>query len=246
MMTGMPQRAVVLAGGTGTRLRPYTAVLPKPLMPVGDRPILDIVLRQLRAAGIEHVTIATGYLAELIEAFCSDGHAYDLQIDYFREREPLGTVGALATIDGLDAPFLVMNGDVLTDMSYEGFFAAHEASDAAATIATTRRTIEVSLGVMLFEEQDEQRVVDYIEKPSLHYDASMGVYAFEPRVLQYIEPNVRLDFPDLILRLLAAGEEVRAHRPDAYWLDLGRHDDYETAMADFEAMRDRLLPAPPS
>src|SRR3954452_21210437 len=246
MMTGMPQRAVVLAGGAGTRLRPYTAVLPKPLMPVGDRPILDIVLRQLRAAGIEHVTIATGYLAELIEAFCSDGRAYDLQIDYFREREPLGTVGALATIDGLDAPFLVMNGDVLTDMSYEEFFTAHADSGAAATIATTRRKIEVSLGVMLFEDAgDDARVTDYIEKPSLLYDASMGVYAFDPRVLAHIEPNVRLDFPDLILRLLAAGETVRAHRPGSYWLDLGRHEDYETAMAEFETMRARLLPVPP-
>src|SRR3954464_7084922 len=166
MMTRMPKRVVVLAGGEGPRLRPYAAVLPKPLMPVGDRPILDIVLRQLRAAGVEHVTIATGYLAELIEAFCSDGRNYGLKIDYFREQEPLGTVGALATIDGLDRPFMVMNGDVLTDMSYVGFFAAHEESDAAATIATTRRTIEVSLGVMLFQEQDEQRVVDYIEKPS--------------------------------------------------------------------------------
>jgi len=242
----MPKRAVVLAGGEGTRLRPYTAVLPKPLMPVGDRPVLDIVLRQLRAAGVEHVTIATGYLAELIEAFCSDGRAYGLKIDYFREREPLGTVGALATIDGLVEPFMVMNGDVLTDMSYEGFFTAHLVSGAAATIATTRRKIEVSLGVMLFEDDaNDARVTDYIEKPSLVYDASMGVYAFDPRVLAHIEPNVRLDFPDLILRLLAAGEVVEAHRPGSYWLDLGRHEDYETAMAEFETMRARLLPAPP-
>src|SRR3954447_11129514 len=121
-MKRKPKRVVVLAGGEGTRLRPYTAVLPKPLMPLGDRPILDIVLRQLRAAGVEHVTIATGYLAELIEAFCSDGRNYGLEIDYFREQEPLGTVGALATIDGLqNGPFLVMNGDVLTDMSYPDF-----------------------------------------------------------------------------------------------------------------------------
>src|SRR3954447_18687296 len=137
MMTAMPKRAVVLAGGEGTRLRPYTAVLPKPLMPVGDRPGLDIVLRQLRAAGVERVTIATSYLAELIEAFCGNGSAYGLAIDYFREREPLGTVGALALIDGLDESFMVMNGDVLTDMDYGQFFAAHRSSDAAATIATT-------------------------------------------------------------------------------------------------------------
>ena len=216
MMTGMPKRAVVLAGGLGARLRPYTAVIPKPLMPVGDRPVLDIVLRQLRAAGVERVTIATGYLAELIEAFCGNGGAYDLQIDYFREREPLGTVGALASIDGLDESFMVMNGDVLTDMDFERFFTAHLKSGAAATIATTTRVIEVSLGVMRFDDADDPaRVTDYIEKPNLTYEASMGVYAFHPRVLPFIEPEVRLDFPDLILRLIAAGEEVRAHRPRA-------------------------------
>jgi NDP-mannose synthase len=244
----MPRRAVVLAGGAGTRLRPYTAVLPKPLMPVGDRPVLDIVLRQLCHAGTEHVTIATGYLAELIEAFCGDGRSYGLKIDYFREREPLGTVGALATIDDLDEPFLVMNGDILTDMSYEALMADHRDSGAAATIATTGRQIEVTLGVMHFQDvRDDARVTDYTEKPTLYYEASMGVYAFDPRVLEHIEPNVRLDFPDLILRLIAAKEHVHAHRPDSYWLDLGRHDDYETAMGEFEAMKDRLLPpdAPP-
>jgi NDP-sugar pyrophosphorylase family protein len=237
---------VVLAGGEGTRLRPYTAVIPKPLMPVGDRPVLDIVLRQLKHAGVERVTIATGYLAELIEAFCGDGRAYGLAIDYFREREPLGTVGALASIEDLDEPFLVMNGDVLTDMEYGRLLADHAASGAAATISTTTRTIEVTLGVMRFHDAaDGSRVTDYVEKPTLSYEASMGVYAFDPRVIGYIEPGVRLDFPDLILRLLDAGEEVRAHRPGGYWLDLGRHDDYEQAMNEFEGMRDRLLPPEP-
>jgi NDP-sugar pyrophosphorylase family protein len=233
----------VLAGGEGTRLRPYTAVIPKPLMPVGDRPVLDVVLRQLKAAGFEQITIATGYLAELIEAFFADGSAYGLSIDYFREHEPLGTVGALALIERLDEPFLVMNGDVLTDMDYADMLRRHAASGAAATIATTARTVEISLGVMRFHDgRDQDRVTDYIEKPQLSYDASMGVYAFDPRVISHIEAGARLDFPDLILRLLAAGEEVRAHRPDAYWLDIGRHDDYERAMAEFEAMRGRLLP----
>ena len=234
---------MVLAGGEGVRLRPYTAVLPKPLMPVGDRPVLDIVLRQLRAADFEHVTIATGYLAELIEAFCGDGGAYGLRIDYYREREPLGTVGALALIEGLDRPFLVMNGDVLTDMDYAQMLEIHRGSAAAATIASTQREIEVSLGVMRFGDgADSDRVTDYIEKPHYSYDVSMGVYCFDPSVLAHIEPDRRLDFPDLVLRLLKAGHEVRAHRPDAYWLDLGRHDDYERAQREFEQMRDRLLP----
>jgi NDP-sugar pyrophosphorylase family protein len=236
-------RAVVLAGGEGTRLRPYTTVIPKPLMPVGDRPVLDIVLHQLAAAGLERVTIATGYLAELIEAFCADGRAYGLSIDYHREREPLGTVGALASIDGLGEPFLVMNGDLLTDMDYGRMFGEHVASGAAATIATTTRTVEVTLGVMRFgDPSDGDKVTDYIEKPALSYEASMGIYAFDPRVIEHIEPGVRLDFPDLVLRLLEAGEAVRAYRPRAYWLDLGRHEDYEQAMAEFDGMRDRLLP----
>jgi len=211
-------------------------------MPVQDRPVLDIVLGQLCRAGVEHVTIATGYLAELIEAFCGDGSSYGLRIDYFREREPLGTVGALRSIDGLDDSFLVMNGDILTDMSYEALMAGHRESGATATIATTSRTIEVSLGVMHFQDAaDDARVTDYTEKPTLHYEASMGVYAFHPRALEHIEPGVRLDFPDLILRLIEAGYEVRAHRPDAYWLDLGRHDDYERAMQEFDRVRHRLL-----
>ena len=129
------RRAVILAGGLGTRLRPYTTVLPKPLMPIGDRPILDIVIRQLAAAGFEQVTIATGYLAELIEAFFGDGSRHGVPIDYFREDEPLGTVGALSLIEGLDEDFLVMNGDILTDLDYRALLDRHCEGGQAATIA---------------------------------------------------------------------------------------------------------------
>jgi NDP-mannose synthase len=237
------RRAIIMAGGEGARLRPYTAVLPKPLMPIGDRPVLDIVIRQLRRAKFERITIATGYLAELIEAFFRDGKVYDVPIDYFREREPLGTVGALALVEDLDEPFLVMNGDVLTDMDYTALFEHHVASGAAVTVAATRRHVNISLGVMEFgNPATPERLTHYIEKPTLSYEVSMGVYCFAPRVLDHIEPNVRLDFPDLILRLLALGERVNAWRPDVYWLDLGRHDDYEQAMQDFESVRHRLLP----
>jgi NDP-sugar pyrophosphorylase family protein len=239
-------RAIIMAGGEGTRLRPYTAILPKPLMPIGDRPVLDIVIRQLRAAGVERVTLATGYLAELIEAFFGDGRSYGIAIDYFREREPLGTVGALALVGGLDESFLVMNGDVLTDMDYAAMLEQHVASGAVVTVATTRRQVDISLGVMEFDDPDApQRVTSYVEKPTLSYEVSMGVYCFHPRVLEHLEAGARLDFPDLILRLLDAGEHVEAWRPEAYWLDLGRHDDYELAIADFEAMRERLLPDQP-
>jgi NDP-mannose synthase len=237
------KRAVILAGGMGTRLRPYTTVLPKPLMPVGDRPVLDIVVRQLRRDGFDRITMATGHLAELIEAFFQDGTAYDIPIDYFREQEPLGTVGALALIDGLDDDFLVMNGDVLTDIDYAALLKRHREGDAVATIATKERDVHISLGVLRFNDGgDPTRLTGYDEKPKIHYEASMGVYCFSPKVLEHIEPNSRLDFPDLVLRLIDAGEVVRAWRSDDYWLDIGRHDDYERAMDEFEQMRHRLIP----
>ena len=229
------------------RLRPYTTVLPKPLMPVGDRPILDIIVRQLRHAGFERLTIVTGHLAELIEAFFGDGEKYGIAIDYYREDEPLGTVGALSLLEGLDDDFLVMNGDVLTDLAYGEFLDQHRASGAAASVAAHRREVQVSLGVLQFEDADDaDRLTGYIEKPTYHYEVSMGVYAFSPRAIEQIEPGVRLDFPDLVLRLLDAGETVRARRSENdYWLDIGRHDDYETAMDEFERMRDRFLPDSP-
>ena len=241
------RRAVILAGGEGTRLRPYTTVLPKPLMPIGDRPVLDIVVRQLKAHRFERITIATGYLAELIEAFFRDGEAYGIPIDYYREHEPLGTVGALALIDGLVADdVLVMNGDVLTDIDYGGLLERHAASDAAATIATKARQIQVSLGVLRFGDGgDPTRLTGYDEKPAIDYIASMGVYCFAPRALSFIEPGERLDFPDLILRLIAAGEVVRSWPSDDYWLDIGRHDDYEQAQEEFESVRSRLIPPEP-
>jgi len=238
------KRAVILAGGEGTRLRPYTTVLPKPLMPIGDRPVLDIVVRQLKAHGFERITMATGYLAELIEAFFGDGSEYGLQIDYYREREPLGTVGALALIDGLaEQHTLVMNGDVLTDIDYGGLLEQHSASDATATIATKTRHIEVSLGVLHFAEHgDSTRLTGYEEKPAIDFPASMGVYCFAPSALEHIRAGERLEFPDLILRLIGAGEVVRAWPSDAYWLDIGRHDDYEQAQQEFAAVRERLIP----
>jgi NDP-mannose synthase len=237
-------RAVVLAGGKGTRLRPYTTVLPKPLMPVGDRPILDIVVRQLKRAGFERVTMATGYLAELIEVFFRDGDKYGVSIDYFREQEPLGTVGALSMIEGLaDADFLVMNGDVLTDIDYAALLREHIESGAAATIATKTRDVRIQLGVLVFGDGDDRsRLTGYMEKPTVRYEASMGIYCFSPRVLEHIEEGETLDFPDLVLKLIAAGEVVRASPTDGYWLDIGRHDDYEAAQAEFEELRARLIP----
>lgn len=224
-------------------MRPYTAVLPKPLMPIGDRPIMDVIVRQLQRAGVSRITIATGYLAELIEVFFGDGSRYGVPIDYFREEEPLGTAGALALIGGLDDHFLVMNGDVLTDLDYARLLNSHRNSDAVATIATQKREIEISLGVPQFsDEADPTRLTGYLEKPRIDYQASMGVYCFAPEVVEHIEPGCRLDFPDLVLRLVERGLTVRSWPSIDYWLDIGRHDDYEVALDEFDCMRARLLP----
>jgi NDP-sugar pyrophosphorylase family protein len=172
-----------------------------------------------------------------------DGGSYGIAVDYFREAKPLGTAGSLALIEGLEEPFLVMNGDVLTDLDYSRLLADHTASDAIATIATRRREIEVQLGVPHFGDAlDATRLTDYDEKPQIEYEASMGVYCFAPRVSEHIVPGERLDFPELILRLVAAGEVVRGWRSGAYWLDIGSHDDYERAQEEFERVRHRLLP----
>ncbi len=237
-------RAIVLAGGFGMRLRPYTAVLPKPLMPIGDRPVLDIIIRQLRrVGGCDRITISTGYLAELIEVFFGDGQKYDVAIDYFRETEPLGTVGSLGLIPDLNGDFLVMNGDILTDLDYAQLISDHQRNDAIATIATRSRELEIALGVPQFGDNgDPTRITGFVEKPRIDYDASMGVFCLSDRAVSYIGRGEHLNLPELVLRLIDNGEMVRAWPSNDYWLDMGQHDDYEAAVADFERMRDRLLP----
>jgi NDP-sugar pyrophosphorylase family protein len=214
-------------------------------MPIGDRPILDIVVRQLKRQGFDRITIASGYLAELLEAFFRDGKAYGIPINYHVERERLGTVGALALIEGLESTesFLVMNGDVLTDLDFRELVEAHHRSGATATIATHRRSVQISLGVMQFEDtEDPDRLTGFIEKPTYDYQVSMGIYCFSAQVLGYIEPNEPLDFPDLVLRLLADGRAVRGYPFAGYWMDIGRHEDYQQASDEFEEYRSRLLP----
>ena len=231
-------RAVILAGGKGTRLLPYTTVIPKPLMPVGDRPILDIIIRQLKQYGFSRVTMAVGYLAELIEAYFSDGNKYGIKIDYSREDEPLGTIGPLFQIDGLDTTFLVMNGDVLTNLDYLKLLEFHKKNHAVATIATYNKEVKIDLGIL--EMDEDFRLKQYIEKPTLKYHVSMGIYVFEPEIISLIEPNGYLDFPDLVQSLIKAGKKVIAFPFDGYWLDIGRQEDYARVQEEFESLREKL------
>ena len=233
-------KAVILAGGKGRRLRPFTTVLPKPLMPLGEMPIVEVVLRQLAANGFEEVTLAVGYLAELMMAYCGDGSKFGLRVRYSREEQPLGTAGPLALVEGLDDTFLVMNGDVLTTLDMQAMLAQHRANGAVATIATHHRRQQINYGII--ESDDNSRVTAYIEKPVHHYQVSMGVYVLEPSVLTHIAPGEYLDLPDLVRQLMAGGQQVMAYPFDGYWLDIGRHDDYEQAVEEFETMQAQLLP----
>jgi NDP-sugar pyrophosphorylase family protein len=237
-------RAVILAGGRGSRLFPYTTVLPKPLLPVGNRAILDIVVRQLAAAGVPALTIATGYLAHLVRAVFGDGSDYGITIDYHEEPEPLGTAGPLAAIEGLDRTFLAMNGDVLTTLDPRALVQAHEQAGNAMTIAGSARTVRADYGVMRLDGEGPgmHRLDGYDEKPETRVVVSMGLYVLEPSALAHIPADRHYDIPDLVHALIAAGEPVGAHVHEGYWRDIGRHDDYEEAQAEIDTMLPELLP----
>ncbi len=233
-------KAVILAGGKGTRLAPYTKVLPKPLMPVGDMPILEILIRQIKQQGVDEVVLTVGHMAGLLHAFFNDGEQLGVHIRYSYEENPLGTAGPLAQVEALDDTFVVMNGDVLTTLRVGEMLRFHKEQNAAATIAMHRRKVKIDLGVILCNGGPE--VVGYIEKPTYDYSVSMGVYIFEPRVLSYIPRGEYLDFPNLVHKLLGAREKVVGYPFEGYWQDLGRPDDYEQANLDFEQMRNEFLP----
>jgi NDP-sugar pyrophosphorylase family protein len=233
-------KAVVLAGGKGTRLAPYTRIIPKPMMPIGDKAILEIMLHQMRRAGITDVILTVGHLAGLMRAFFQDGAHLGLNICYSMEDHPLGTAGPLSLINGLDETFLVCNGDVLTTLNLTDLIEYHKHNGGVATIASHTRQVRIDLGVI--QTNGNHTITGYQEKPIIDYLVSMGIYIFEPVVLQYIPKGQYLDFPDLIKKLVADHKTVVSFPFAGYWEDLGRPDDYEQANLDFEQMRQQFLP----
>lgn len=232
-------RAIILAGGKGTRLAPYTTVLPKPLMPIGEMPILEIVIRQLEKHGFNDLTLAVGYLAELLMAYCGDGSKFNVKLNYSREEQPLGTAGPISLVSDLNDTFLVMNGDLLTTIDYSAMLKYHKERGAIATVACYQRDVKIDLGVI--EVDKDNWVANYIEKPTYHYSVSMGIYLFEPEILNYIKKNQRLDLPELVLKLMKDHKKVNVFNFEGYWLDIGRHDDYQRAIEEFAENREKFL-----
>ena len=233
-------KAVVLAGGKGTRLAPYTRIIPKPMMPIGDKAILEIMLHQMHKAGIDEVILTVGHLAGLMRAYFQDGSHLGIHIQYSIEDHPLGTAGPLGLIDDLNETFMVCNGDVLTTLNMGELIDFHKQNQGVATIASHQRQVHIDLGVI--QINGDHTIVGYQEKPTVEYLVSMGIYIFEPTVMQYIQKGQYLDFPDLIKILITDKKKVVAFPFNGYWEDLGRADDYEQANIDFERMRSQFLP----
>jgi NDP-sugar pyrophosphorylase family protein len=242
-------RAVILAGGLGTRLRPYTTVIPKPLVPVGDRPVLEHIMRSLYASGVRKLDLCVSHLGELIRVYLSQlTLARDMELAFHWEDEPLGTAGALRRVPGLNDTFIVMNGDILTTLDYRELVEFHREREAALTIAMRHTRVDVDLGVI---ETSDGFVTGYREKPSLDYDVSMGIYVYDERALRYL-PAGSCQFPELVLRLVAAGERVAAYRANGVeWFDIGTLEEHERAAREFERARgkfngERVLAALPA
>lgn len=232
-------RAVILAGGKGTRLRPLTTVLPKPLVPLGNKPIIEVLMRRLSSLGISKITICTGYLSELIMAVCGNGEKYGLDIEYTKEDNPLGTAGPLALLKHLTDPFIVMNGDLLTTLNFKTMIEDHIEKKADMTIGVYKRDVRIDFGVV--ESNEKSEFTNFIEKPTYHYEVSMGVNVINKDMMKLIPNNAYFDMPDLVLKIHNEGGKVNCFRQDCYWLDIGRMDDYALAQEQYEKNEDMFL-----
>ena len=236
-------RAIILAGGKGTRLWPYTAVLPKPLMPLGNTdpmPIMEVVLRQLARSGFRQVTVVTGYLTELIEAFFATGQQFGTNLTYCRESTPLDTAGGLLLMERPDEPVLVVNGDILTTLDFAAMYSFHRQSGATGTVAVHQRVMKIDYGVL--EVGTEPYVLTrYIEKPELPLLVSMGVYVLNPVAWDYLTPGEPMGMPQLLEVMRQAGRPIHCFRQPCDWLDIGRQDDYAIANEIFQSRRAEFL-----
>jgi NDP-sugar pyrophosphorylase family protein len=227
-------KAIIMAGGKGSRLHPYTALLPKPLMPLGDMPVLELLLRSLSRAGAVEVFLAVNHLRHLIEAFFGDGSRIGLKLHYSIEDKPLGTAGPIAAVlDKLGDEFVLANGDLLTTIDVAAMIRFHRESRADVTVGVYPREVKIDFG--LIEADADMRMTSYIEKPVYHHLVSMGIYVLNAdRVRSYLKPGTYLDMPDLLRSITRDGGDVRCFRSDCFWLDIGRPDDFARAQELYE------------
>lgn len=233
------KRAIILAGGKGTRLRPYTTILPKPLLPVGDYPILEIIIKQLKLYGFTHITIAVNHQAELIKSFFGNGSKWNIKIDYSLEDKPLSTMAPLKLIKDLPNDFLVMNGDILTDLNFEKLYNNHIQNNNIFTISSYEREIKSEFGILQLNENN--MLIGFQEKPIQKYNVSMGIYILSKKILEYIPENQFYGFDHLMLNLLQHKQNPYIEKFDGFWLDIGRPDDYESAINIFEKNKNTFL-----
>ncbi len=231
-------KAVLIAGGKGTRLYPYTAIFPKPLVPVGDRPILQILITQLKHYGFDDVTMCVGHLSYLIKSYFGDGKEFGVKINYSQEEKPLGTVAPLSLLSNLPKTFLVCNGDLLTDANFKKMVAKHKKQKAILTVGVYKRHEKIELGVL---ETNKGQITAYKEKPEFDFTVSAGVYIFDKKALKYIPKNEYFDFPSLVNKLLENKEKVIPFEIDGYWLDIGRPDDYQKAIEKYTSEKEMFL-----
>ncbi|MBM3567504.1 MAG: nucleotidyltransferase family protein [Alphaproteobacteria bacterium] len=234
----MDKHVVILAGGKGTRLWPYTASLPKPLVPIGDTPILELIMRQLVRHGFRVATLAVNHQADIIRAYFGDGAKLGLSIRYSLETQPLSTIGPLRLIESLPENFLIMNGDILTDLDFGAFLDRHCADRRLFTVAAARREQMIDYGVIQIDERG--RAARFMEKPRTPYLVSMGVYAANRDIVDRIPPGRAYGFDALMVDLIATGRPADIQVHDGYWLDIGRPDDYQTAIEELPRVRQRM------
>lgn len=232
-------RAIIMAGGKGTRLAPYTATIPKPLVPIEEYPILEILLRQLRHHGIKDVTLMLGHMAGYIKNFFGDGKKFGLNITSVIEKKPLGTAGPLSLLKKENRPFLVMNGDLFTTMNFSKLVDHHLKKKADATIGIHQQETKIQLGVIHADRHNQ--ITKYTEKPTYYFNVSIGIYALSPAAVSLVPKNTFYNFPDLVEALIAANRKVLAYKHSSYWLDIGRPDDYVKAIEKFKQNRSLFL-----
>ncbi|MGD0466151.1 MAG: sugar phosphate nucleotidyltransferase [Gammaproteobacteria bacterium] len=230
----MEKTAIIMCGGQGSRLRPYTITIPKPLMPLGDGAILEIIVKQLEKYCFDKLILAVNYRSDLIKAYFQNGEKFGISIEYVDEVEPLGTIAPLRNVKNLPDQFLVMNGDILTDLNFDYYFRKFNAESECALVPVYRKNYKVDFGVLQINENSH--LESFQEKPEKELLVSMGVYFFSSKIIDLIPKSGSFGFDQLMLLALEKNLKVLCPEHNGYWLDIGRHEDYMYAQDNFQQL----------